>query len=230
MGVARNSIEQEIRKREQELRDQQNLQKEEDRIMKEKIDSKKAELFEAQAQLKVEQEKTREYEKQLAIAKMIRGERNLATARTPEERQAAIETITSGQRALWEINNRPLPKTAQEVETMYAPNAVNASWWDGRRRGVGPPIPPPVAPRPLPAYDLYDASGNVSVAGVEAAKGVGRMGSSAARGFNTAAKVIKNVNETAKGAATEIEVTVRKLEDLDVETRQLIRRPSVGGG
>jgi hypothetical protein len=161
---------------------------------------------------------------------MIRGEKNLVSATTPEETRSAIETIAGGKKMLSDIQNRALPKTAQEAETMYAPNAVNASWWEGRRRGVGPPIPPPVAPRPLPAYDLSDASGNVSVAGVEAAKGVGRMGSSAARGFNTAAKVIKNVNETAKGAATEIEVTVRKLEDLDEETRQLIRRPSVGGG
>ena len=110
---------------------------------------------------------------------------------------------------------------------MYALTATSGAWWDGRRRGVGPPTPPPVAPRPLPAYDLPDASGNVTVGGVEAARGVGRMGSSAARGFNTAANVIRNVNATAQTAAHEIEVTVTRLEDLDVETRQLIRRPSI---
>ena len=230
IGVARNDLEGAIRKREQELRDQQNMQREEDRIMKEKIASKKAELFEAQAQLKVEQEKTREYEKQLAIAKMIRGERNLATAKTPEERQAAIETITSGQRALWDIKNRPLPKTAEDAERMYAPRATSASWWEGRRRGVGPPLPPPVAPRPLPAYDTSDMSGNVSIAGVDAAKGIGRMGAASAKGFNTAAKVIKNVNDTANTAADEIEEVVVELRDMDEETRQLRRKYTVRGG
>lgn len=230
IGVARNDLEGAIRKREQELRDQQNMQREEDRIMKEKIASKKAELFEAQAQLKVEQEKTREYEKQLAIAKMIRGERNLATAKTPEERQAAIETITSGQKALWDIKNRPLPKTAEDAERMYAPRATSASWWEGRRRGVGPPLPPPVAPRPLPAYDTSDMSGNVSIAGVDAAKGIGRMGAASAKGFNTAAKVIKNVKDTANTAADEIEEVVVELRDLDEETRQLRRKYTVRGG
>ena len=230
MGVARASIDQEIRKREQELREQQNLQKEEDRIMQEKISSKKAELFESQQQLKVEQEKTLEYEKQLAIAKMIRGERNLASAKTPEERQSAMGTIASGQQALWDIKNRALPKTAEDATRMYAPSAVRGSWWEGRQRGIGSPVPPPVAPRPLPAYDLSDTSGNISIAGVDAAKGIGRMGAASAKGFNTAAKVIKNVKDTANTAADEIEEVVVELRDLDEETRQLRRKYTVRGG
>jgi hypothetical protein len=77
---------------------------------------------------------------------------------------------------------------------------------------------------------LSDTSGNVSIAGVDAAKGIGRMGAASAKGFNTAAKVIKNVKDTANAAADEIEEVVVELRDMDEETRQLHRKYTVRGG
>jgi hypothetical protein len=56
------------------------------------------------------------------------------------------------------------------------------------------------------------------------------MGAASAKGFNTAAKVIKNVKDTANTAADEIEEVVVELRDLDEETRQLIRKSALRGG